>query len=236
MNKIVSKIIFNKNFLILFCVFSIVIYLIFNPLLMYKVDYANQKNILDSIYLFYVFLLPMSFYDMGFIVCFLLDVCFYSLNIYLIVKCLDYFLVKLSSSVVYKLTRKNLMKKIILYSQIYSLFLSIFYVIFYFVMCVKSDINITITSTLIIAIVLKILLSLISSIIYLFIYIKTRSSFLSLAFSFFSCIIFELFLKMMFDEITLSFRLNYLIIVFLFFIYNITIILAKRCFERWEVL
>ena len=73
MKKLFQKFIKNKYFIFWIILFTIILYIIFNPLLRDTTEYMQIRKITEYRYIFYVFLLPMSFYDMGFSSCMFLE-------------------------------------------------------------------------------------------------------------------------------------------------------------------
>lgn len=102
---IFSKYIKNKYFIMWICLLIIVLYLIFNPLLSDKLKYMQENNMSDITYIFYVFLLPMSFYEAGILTCLKLDFSYICLMMYIVSCFINYFLVESSSSTLVRISR-----------------------------------------------------------------------------------------------------------------------------------
>jgi len=83
MKKLLKKFIKNKSFIVWCLSILILLFFFFNPVFSIKKQYMFFNNISDYCYIYYVFLLPMSFYDMSFINCIFLELIYYSLIMYI---------------------------------------------------------------------------------------------------------------------------------------------------------
>jgi len=136
MRNIAIKFIKNKYFLIWMLFFIGILLFIFNPILYDKTNYMQNKNITDYLYIYYVFLLPMSFYDMGFLTCFLLDIVYFSIISYISVSFINLFFRTSSSITIPRLSRQKWIKDVINLNLISSIIISLIYVIFFLILCI----------------------------------------------------------------------------------------------------
>lgn len=235
MMNIFMKFLKNKFFLIWLSLFIGILFLIYNPILNFKSDYMEIKGITDFIYIFYVFLLPMSFFEMGIIICLLLDLCYLSIVVYIIVNFVNYFFVESSSITLTRIDRKKWIYNILKINFLFSVSISIIYILFFIVLCISKNINISFEFKDIIPIIYKIIITIIVPNIYLLFYIKTDSSTISLGFLLITYICFELLIKTTFNESSLSFNYSILIITLLITIYMCVILLILKLFKRRDV-
>jgi len=91
MKKLLKKFIKNKSFIVWCLSILILLFFFFNPVFSIKKQYMFFNNISDYCYIYYVFLLPMSFYDMSFINCIFLELIYYSLIMYISVSYVNLF-------------------------------------------------------------------------------------------------------------------------------------------------
>lgn len=225
----------NKYFLIWILFFTLVLYFAYNPLLSFKSEYMDEKNITNVIYIFYVFILPMAFYEMGFASCIVLDLCFLSIVSYIIVNFISYFFVDSISSTLTRIGRKKWIKQVFSINFIFSLIISLFYILIFIILCFTNSIKINPEINIFIAIIYKILITLIIPNVYLLLYIKTDSSIMSLGFSSLCYILLELIIKTTFIEKSLTFNYPIFVSMFIIIIYLLIYTLIENSFKRRDV-
>ena len=130
MKKLFIYFLKNKFFVIWLLLFFIVLYLSFNPLLSFKYDYMNDNSITNIIYIFYVFMLPLTFYEMGFVSCMIIDLCFISILSYAVASFINYFFEN-SSITLTRIKRGKCVNELYIINFIFSTFLTIIYIIFF---------------------------------------------------------------------------------------------------------
>ena len=235
MTNMFKKFLKNKYFYIWILIFIIILYFIFNPILKFKGEYMEIKKIKDFIYIFYVFLLPISFYDMGFASCFLLDICYLSIIMYMVVNFINYFFVDSATTTLTRIDRNKWIHNILKINFIYSLFSALVYIIIFIILCLINNISVELIINNIIPMVYKILITLIIPNLYLLFYIKTDSSIISLSFSSIFYILIELLIKGTFKELTLKFQYPIIIIMLLTLIYLSICSLVFKTFKRRDL-
>src|SRR5574344_1536585 len=191
----------NKYFAIWVVFFIAILYFAYNPILHFKSIYMEENSISDVTFIFYVFLLPMSFYEMGFVTCLVLDLCFVSILSYIIVNFVNYFFVDSVSTTLTRVNRVKWIKNIFFINFIFSFIVSLLYIIFFLILCYSKGLSLTFgLDSLIIIIIYKILITIIIPNVYLLFYIRTNSPIISLGFLNAIYIMFELIIKMTFVE------------------------------------
>lgn len=235
MINIFIKLLKNKYFSIWLILFIGVLFFVYNPILNFKSEYMETKGISDFIYIFYVFLLPMSFYEMGFTTCLILDLCYLSIVIYTVVNFINYFFVDSSSITLTRVDRKEWIHNILKINFLFSIMISIIYVLFFILLCILNGINISLEFKNLIPIIYKIIITIIIPNIYLLFYIKTDSSILSLGFFSIVYICLELLIKTTFNELSLTFSYPILLIVLFIAIYICVILMILKLFKRRDV-
>lgn len=219
MIRIFSKYIKNKYFIMWICLLIIVLYLIFNPLLSDKLKYMQENNMSDITYIFYVFLLPMSFYEAGILTCLILDFSYICLMMYIVSCFINYFLIESSSSTLVRISRDEWIKNVFKCNFIFSLIITIIYIIFYFILCQINNVHIVYNLYTITIMFYKLLVAIIIPNIYLMFYIKTKGVLISLGFSFMTYFACEMIIKFTFNIDTLAFSYIYIIIIFFITLY-----------------
>lgn len=195
-----KKFIINKYFAIWILFFGLLLYFIFNPILSYKVPYMEEALISDYNYLYYIFLLPMTFYDRGFITSLLLEIMYMSIISYINVNYINYFFKTIASTTIGRIKRNNWIRQIFKINLIYSLLIGICYVMFYYGLCIYNDIELTGIITLLRPISYKLLITVMIPTLYTFCYVKTDSEIISLLFSFIVEIFLQLTIRMTLTE------------------------------------
>lgn len=232
MKNIYFKILKDKKFILLLMLFILLLIFIVNPILNIKTEYMDVKNIRDYLYVYYVFMLPMSFFDMGLLVCFMLDLIYLSIVFYLVVSIINCFFVNCSTSMLVRVNRDIWIKKIILYNNLYTLIISFIYILFFFVLCLVNDFVVVIDYKLVLPMIYKVILSLIVNNILLLMFILSKSFLISISFSIFIFILLELIVKTTFSDSNLLFNYPLLMIIFLLVllicIYKLIILNFKR--------
>ena len=113
MKKLLKKFVKNKSFIAWSLSILFILFFLFNPILSIKKQYMMFNNINDFCYIYYVFLLPMSFYDMSFIDCLFLELIYFSFIIYISVSYVNLFFRDTSSVTLTRLNREKWIKEII---------------------------------------------------------------------------------------------------------------------------
>lgn len=224
----------NKVFIIWLTLFIIVLYLSFNPLLSFKYDYMNDNNITNIIYIFYVFMLPITFYEMGFVSCMIIDLCFVSILSYAVASFINYFFENASTTLT-RIKRDKCVSGLYAINFIFSIFLTILYIVFFTFLCLKNNIEIIIDINVCTVISYKVLIAILIPNIYLFSYIKTNSSILSLSFTYLFYILLELLIKITFIESSLSFNFSIILLAFIIIIYLLLYKLSDNMLLRRDV-
>lgn len=235
MINIFIKLLKNKYFLIWLTLFVGILFFIYNPILNFKSEYMEIKEITNFIYIFYVFLLPMSFFEMGFTTCLILDLCYLSIVTYIVVNFINYFFVDSSSITLTRVDRKKWINNILKINILFSILISIIYILFFIILCISNDINISLEFKNFVPIIYKLLITIIIPDIYLLFYIKTDSSVLSLGFFLITYICLELLIKATFNELSLSFSYPILLIILLITIYICVSLLILKLFKRRDI-
>lgn len=234
MKKLFIYFLKNKVFVIWLLLFFIVLYLSFNPLLSFKYDYMNDNSITNIIYIFYVFMLPLTFYEMGFVSCMIIDLCFISILSYAVASFINYFFEN-SSITLTRIKRGKCVKELYKINFIFSTFLTIIYIILFSLLCLKNNIEINMDINVCIVIGYKLLIAVLVPNIYLFSYIKTNSSISSLGFTYLVYILLELLIKITFIESSLSFKFSIIVLIFIMVIYLLLYKLSNNMFLRRDV-
>lgn len=234
MKKLFLYFLKNKVFIIWLTLFIIVLYLSFNPLLSFKYDYMNDNNITNIIYIFYVFMLPITFYEMGFVSCMIIDLCFVSILSYAVASFINYFFENASTTLT-RIKRDKCVSGLYAINFIFSIFLTILYIVFFTFLCLKNNIEIIIDINVCTVISYKVLIAILIPNIYLFSYIKTNSSILSLSFTYLFYILLELLIKITFIESSLSFNFSIILLAFIIIIYLLLYKLSDNMLLRRDV-
>lgn len=234
MKKLFLYFLKNKVFIIWLTLFIIVLYLSFNPLLSFKYDYMNDNSITNIIYIFYVFMLPITFYEMGFVSCMIIDLCFVSILSYAVVSFINYFFENASTTLT-RIKRNKCVSGLYAINFIFSIFLTILYIVFFTFLCLKNNIEIIIDINVCTVISYKVLIAILIPNIYLFSYIKTNSSILSLSFTYLFYILLELLIKITFIESSLSFNFSIILLAFIIIIYLLLYKLSDNMLLRRDV-
>lgn len=234
MKKLFLYFLKNKVFIIWLTLFIIVLYLSFNPLLSFKYDYMNDNNITNIIYIFYVFMLPITFYEMGFVSCMIIDLCFVSILSYAVASFINYFFENASTTLT-RIKRDKCVSGLYAINFIFSIFLTILYIVFFTFLCLKNNIEIIIDINVCTVISYKVLIAILIPNIYLFSYIKTNSSILSLSFTYLFYILLELLIKITFIESSLSFNFSIILLAFITIIYLLLYKLSDNMLLRRDV-
>jgi len=235
MKKIAIQFIKNKYFLIWMLFFIGILFFIFNPILYDKTDYMQNRNITDYIYIYYVFLLPMSFYDMGFLTCFILDIVYFSIMSYVSVSFINLFFRTSSTITITRLSRQKWIKDVINLNLISSIIISLLYVIFFLILCIINDIDLKIQFSIIVPILYKIILTCITPLLLLNTFIKTDNEFISIISAIIINLFFQLIIKLTFIEATLSFEFVPIIIILLSSFYIILKINISKNIQRRDI-
>lgn len=225
----------NKYFIILLTLFLLVLVFLLQPVLSYKLEYMELHNIDNFIYLYYVFLLPITFYDMSVTTCMILDLCYFSIILYVIVNFIDYLFKRCSSTILTRINRDTLINKIIKLSCIYSFIMTLVYIVFFFILCWVNNINFIINISILIPILYKLIISIILPNIYLFTYIFTDNNLLSTFTTALVYILLELLIRTTFDNSLLVFNNYLLVFIFLIVMCLVIIYLIKIYWQRRDV-
>lgn len=232
MRDIFKSFLEDKKFYIWLLLFFFLLFFIFNPVLVLKDAYMEIKNITDMLYISLVFLLPMSFYEMGFTSCVLLDVSYLSLVFFIVIKFLNYFFNIGASCTLTRIDRENWINELFKINLIFSVFISILYISFYVILCLMHEIHIDINLTLFIGIALKIFITILIPNVYLLCYIIMDNPFVSLLTSIVIYVCLEIVIKMHFIEEALIFKnIGFVFIIFVVLyisIYKVTQIIFKE--------
>ncbi len=225
----------NKSFWLWSFFFFLALYFIYNPILAMKTQYMEIMNLKDISYLYYVFMLPMTFYELSFVSCIMLDLAYLSIIFYMVVNFVDFFFLESSSSTLTRIDRRDWIKKIFEINLFFSLLISILYISFFFILCTMNDITITLDINIIVIICYKILLTLIIPNVYLLIYLIVNNPLISLLFSCSIYILFEILIKTTVDILSLKFNVPLIILFLLVLIYISTYQSIKYFFQRRDV-
>ncbi len=235
MKEIFKSFLEDKKFYTWLCLFFFLLFFIFNPVLALKDAYMEVKNITDMLYIALVFLLPMSFYEMGLTSCILLDVSYLSLVFFVVIKFINYFFNEGSSCTLTRIKRDKWIKELFKINFIFSILISILYIAFYIVLCVLHEITIDINLTLIIGIILKILITILIPNIYLLCYIIMNSPFTSLLTSIVIYVFLEIIIKFNFIEESLTFKNVWFIFIIIIGLYISIYKTTKIIFKEKDV-
>lgn len=235
MINLFKKYIFNKNFILWFLIFLILLIVIFYPMLNFKVEYMADANITDYIYVFYTYMLPMTFFDNGIVTSLMLDGCFLAIVCYISICYINLFFEDYSSITLTRINRSDWLNNIYKINLIFSLVVAIVYVCLFLIMCLINDLGITFSSNIFIPILYKIMLAILIPNLYLLFYIATKNYAISLGFSFSFYIIFEILIKGTFNENLLTFNYWYLIFLYFIIIYFILYLFSKKLFLRRDI-
>lgn len=215
MKKILIEFLFNKKFVFWILVMFLMMFLIYRPIINDKTLYMNVKNITDNSYLVNVFVLPLSFFDMGLFGCIVLDSLYLCILSYLVVSFVDFFFLTYSSVALTRIKRKKWLKYIIKVNILYSLFILLLYVGLFIVLCFQSKIVNSININIIILIIYKILLTIIYPNLYLDFYLKTDNYIYSIFGAILCYVLFEFIIRATYIESIAKLKNSSLIIVFL---------------------
>lgn len=235
MKHLFKKFIKNKYFIIWILFFILILFIIFNPLMQSKTNYMEIKKITDYKYLFYVFLLPMSFYDMGFASCIFLELTFFSILSYVSVSFVNLFFKETPTVTLLRLGRKKWIKDVTNLSLKYSIVISILYILFFYILCIKNDIVIDITLTMLIPMIYKILITCIIPIVFIDVFIETNNEYFSILISIVTSLFLQLIIRINFVEKTLEFKNNLTIITIFIILYYLMKKVSINIFKRRDV-
>lgn len=235
MKHLLRRFIKNKTFIIWCLSIIFILYFLFNPLLASKTEYMLDKNISEYCYIYYAFLLPMSFYDMGFITCLLLELVYFSLIVYISVSFINLFFRETSSVTLTRMNRDKWIKDIININLKFSIVISLFYVLFFYSLCFINNVNFDITIQLIIPIIYKVIITCIIPLIFINVFITSDSEVISIIFSIVSSLFIQLVIKASFSERTVRFDYSLAIILMLICIYYLLKKVIINNFKRRDV-
>lgn len=235
MKKLFQKFIKNKYFIFWIILFTIILYIIFNPLLRDTTEYMQIRKITEYRYIFYVFLLPMSFYDMGFSSCMFLELSFFSIVSYISVSFINLFFRETSTVTLIRLGRDKWINELININLKFSIALSFLYIIFFYILCIKNNIVIDIELSMLIPIIYKIIIVCIIPLIFINVFINTNSEFASIIVSIVSDLFLQLIIKISFLETTLTFKYSFIIIPLLILFYYLMRKVSINNFKRRDV-
>lgn len=235
MINILKRFLNSKYLYILIIIFLIVLFLVYNPLLRYKSIYMENKTITDFIYLYYVFIIPMSFYEEGLGTCLILETMYISVLLYIVVSFINYFFNENATTTITRIDRETWIKSILNINLIFSILYSCIYILYYYLLCTINGISIVFSVNNIIPVIYKILISISIPNIYIFVYIKTNNLLSSLGFSIFIDIIFQIIIRNYFNEQTLLFSNVIYIILFLILSYLTTRVISISSFKRRDI-
>lgn len=210
-------------------------YFIYRPILNEKVQYMEIQKISDYTFLFYVFLLPLAFCDMGVFGCVVLDLLYISILSYVIISFVDFFFSTCSSVTLTRIKRKEWIKKIIKINIIYSILLSLFYILFFLVLCYANNVVYDLKVFHFIPALYKVLLTLIYPNLYLYIFLKSDSFPIAVIGSGLIYILLEFVIRTTFIEAVARFQNVGIIIAFLIIIYIFLVFAIEKVFERRDI-
>lgn len=235
MINLFKKFIKNKYFIIWVLFFLLILYFTFNPLMYDKTNYMNIKNITDYRYLYYVFLLPMSFYDMGFVSCIILELSCFSIVSYICVSFVNLFFKETSSVTITRLGRERWIKEVININLIFSIIVSIIYISFFYLLCIKNNIDIKASFDMLIPIIYKIIIICIIPLVFINTFIKTNSEVSSILISLITDLFLQLVIRITFIEETLIFNYYFIIIILFLLFYYLMKRFSISIFKRRDV-
>ena len=230
-----NKFIKNKYFILFVILFLILLYLIFNPIMGSKMEYMDLNNITDNIYLYFVYILPFTFYNNATVSCLILDLSYFCIISYIGVYFVNYFFEDTATITLTRKDRNKWIKDIFKCIIIFATIISIIYSLYFLILCIFNTFIIKFKIDLLIIIIYKILISIILSLTYILFYIKIKDILISLGFSYIISILYQLLIKITFLESTLYFK--YPIIIILLLIISIILIFnyIKIVFKRSDV-
>lgn len=235
MKNLFKRFIKNKYFILWVIFFILILYIIFNPLLHDSIEYMKLKKIEDYKFIFNIFVLPMSFYEINFVMCLLLELAFFSIISYIQVSYINLFFKEISSITLIRINRNNWIKELININLYYSIVLVFFYILFFYILCIKNNIIINISLDMIVLIIYKMILGCFIPLIFLYIYIDTKNEFNSI----FISLILDLFLQLVFKISYSLFLINFiyflvLIVLIIIFGYLLRLNIINK-FERCDL-
>ena len=198
-------------------------------------EYMQIRKITEYRYIFYVFLLPMSFYDMGFSSCMFLELSFFSIVSYISVSFINLFFRETSTVTLIRLGRDKWINELININLKFSIALSFLYIIFFYILCIKNNIVIDIELSMLIPIIYKIIIVCIIPLIFINVFINTNSEFASIIVSIVSDLFLQLIIKISFLETTLTFKYSFIIIPLLILFYYLMRKVSINNFKRRDV-
>ena len=195
-----NKFIKNKYFILFIILFLILLYLIFNPIMGSKMEYMDLNNITDNIYLYFVYILPFTFYNNATVSCLILDLSYFCIISYIGVYFVNYFFEDTATITLTRKDRNKWIKDIFKCIIIFATIISIIYSLYFSILCIFNTFIIKFKIDLLIIIIYKILISIILSLIYILFYIKIKDILISLGFSYIISILYQLLIKITFIE------------------------------------
>lgn len=215
---IFERILKNKNFIVWLILFSFILYKTFDMIFYIKLYIMQENEITNNIYLFYSFMFPLAFSNNSLIFSAVADLAYLIIISYVVVNYVDYFLLTSKASTITRVDRKQFIKELTLINIVFSLIMFIIYLIAYFILTSTFEINITISFSIIIPIILKLLLTILIPNIYLYFFIKTDNLLITTGFLLIIYVLDNIFLGLLFNNVTLTFNYVYLIILLLILI------------------
>ena len=235
MKKFFKKFLLNKGLLILIFGVLLLLYYIFNPLLYVETDYMIQSKISDLNYIYYIYMLPMSFSELDFVLAISLEMVYLSLLVFSISKLCNFFFGDTASTSILRVNKKKFISKLFIVNAIISVVICALYFIFYLVLCYFNKVDFTFSINNLYPILYKLLLSLIIPNLYLLIYIYTDKISISLFSIFLANIVLELVIKSTFLTESSVFTESSLLITFFVTAYFLLYFSIKKIFLRRDL-
>lgn len=229
----------NNIYFYLWILFSIIILYMFYAFFWSGVsNYMEFNNINEQMFIFYTYVLPITFSNVNLTFCFLLDALYISILLYPTISLIDYFFNQNPTTSMTRVNRKNWINNFININVIYSIIITLIYILLYKLFGEIYDFEIQLefhNLNSLLPIIYKFLLSFIIVMIYIYSYIKTDNFALSVGFSIFFNILLQVIIKITFDISELIFN-NYIYIICTFILlYILIIVLTIKKFKRRDI-
>lgn len=218
----------------------LLIILMYNVYEFFDVQINNYKffnHIENDIYNLYVYLLPISFHHVNFVLCICMDLSFLAILLYISVSFVNLFFNECSTTTITRISREKWIKDFVNINLIFSLIICGIYVLMFYIFGTISGYNINPGFSLanILPIVYKICISCIISIIYMYYYIKTNDLGISLGFSLFTNILLQIIIRITYVPNDFTFNNCFLVLFLLLILYLLIRVLIIKSFKRRDI-
>ncbi len=161
MKKFFKKFLLNKGLLILIFGALLFLYFTVDPLLYVETNNMIQSKISDLNYIYYIYMLPMSFSELDFVLAISLEMVYLSLLVFSVSRLCNFFFGDTATTSILRVNKKKFIRKLFIVNAIISVIICALYFIFYLVLCYFDKVDFTFSINNLYPILYKFLLSLI---------------------------------------------------------------------------